>query len=174
MASPIKFAHIVLKTTRYEEMLAWWLGVLEADVRHGNEFLTFLSYDDEHHRMAIVGMPGLTAPDATAYGVDHFAFTMAGLDALFDLYERLKADGIEPEWTVNHGMTLSAYYRDPDGNRVEFQIDICSLDEADEFMRGPVFAANPIGVDVDFDDLGARHRAGESFEAVTAYVPIAT
>ncbi|NDH45125.1 MAG: hypothetical protein EBY04_01945, partial [Actinobacteria bacterium] len=49
--SPIKFAHVVLKTTRYSEMLEWWQLVLSASVRHGNDFITFLSYDDEHHRL---------------------------------------------------------------------------------------------------------------------------
>jgi catechol-2,3-dioxygenase len=172
MASPSKFAHVVLKTTRYQEMLDWWLGVLEAEVRYSNDFLSFISYDDEHHRMAIAAIPGLGEADTNTVGVDHFAFTMSGLDDLFDLYDRLKATGVDPEWTVNHGMTLSAYYRDPDGNQAEFQIDLCSLDEADEFMHGPLFAANPIGIDVDFDDLIERYRGGEPFESVTAYVPV--
>ena len=57
MASPIKFAHIVLKTTQYQEMVSWWKNFLEADVRHGDHFISFLSYDDEHHRLAIVQMP---------------------------------------------------------------------------------------------------------------------
>lgn len=68
---------------------------------------------------------------------------------------------------VNHGMTLSAYYRDPDGNQVEFQVDLCSLAEADEFMRSPAFAANPIGVNVDFADLMERRAAGEPDASLT-------
>jgi catechol-2,3-dioxygenase len=172
MASPVKFAHVVLRTARFDELKQWWLTVLQADVRHGNDFLAFISYDDEHHRMAIVKMPHLDDQDATRAGVEHFAYTMANIDDLFDHYTRLKDEhGIEPYWTINHGMTLSAYYCDPDGNQAEFQIDICSLEEADEFMHGPLFAANPIGVDVDFDDLIERHLGGESFESITAYVP---
>ena len=31
MASPIKFAHIVLKTTRYGEMVAWWKSFLQGE-----------------------------------------------------------------------------------------------------------------------------------------------
>ena len=68
-------------------------------------------------------------------------------------------------------MTLSAYYRDPDGNQVELQVDTMSLDEADTFMSSPVFAANPIGINVDFDDLVARRRSGESVDSITEYVP---
>lgn len=40
-------------------------------------------------------------------------------------------------------------------------------------MRSPVFAANPIGIPVDFDDLVARYEDGESEESILAY-PLAT
>ena len=42
MASPIKFAHVVLKSPRYAEMLEWWLDFLEGSVRYGNDFISFL------------------------------------------------------------------------------------------------------------------------------------
>jgi hypothetical protein len=44
-----------------------------------------------------------------------------------------------------------------------------TMDEADAFMAGPLFAANPIGIDVDFETLIARYRAGEGVAAVTDY-----
>ena len=169
MASPIKFAHVVLKTKQYEEMVSWWCNFLGAQVRHGNDFLSFLSYDDEHHRIAIARMPHLADRAADTVGVEHFAFTYASLDDLFGQYERMKAAGIAPYWTINHGMTLSAYYRDPDGNQVETQVDSMTMEEADEFMNGPLFAENPIGINVDFDALAARHRAGEDAASITDY-----
>jgi catechol-2,3-dioxygenase len=169
MASPIKFAHVVLKSPRYREMVAWWVDFLDGAVRHGDDFISFLSYDDEHHRIAIANFPNLEPRSATAEGVEHFAFTYASLDDLFDQYERMKAKGISPYWTINHGATLSAYYRDPDGNQVETQVDAMSMREADEFMSGPLFAANPIGIDVNFDELLLRYRAGASAESITDY-----
>ena len=168
MASPIKFAHIVLKTTQYRKMLDWWTDFLEADVRHGNDFISFLSYDDEH-RLAIVNLPHLHERDANAVGVEHFAFTYATLDDLFAHYERLKAKGLEPYWTINHGMNFSAYYRDPDGNQVEAQIDCMSVEDSIEFMASDAFAANPIGIDVDFDALIARRRSGEEVASLIDY-----
>lgn len=171
MAPPIKFAHVVLRTSRFSEQLDWWTTVLEAEVRYGNDFIAFLSYDDEHHRVAIVSVPDLAEGNRKTAGVEHVAYTMGSLDDLFDLYTRLAGRDIKPYWTINHGMTLSAYYRDPDENQVEFQVDLCSLAEADVFMRSPAFAANPIGIDVDFEDLIARRAAGESDEALTAYAP---
>lgn len=169
MASPIKFAHIVLKTSRYAEMVAWWTDFLEADVRHGNDFISFLSYDDEHHRLAIANLAHLHDRDARAAGVEHFAFTYASLDDLFAQYERMKAKGIMPYWTINHGMNFSAYYRDPDANQVETQIDCMSVEESIAFMASDVFAANPIGVDVDFEALIARRRAGEDVANLIDY-----
>ena len=169
--TPVKLAHVVLRTRNYDEMLAWWKLVLNAEVRQGNDFLTFLSYDDEHHRIAIVKMPHLQDRPRDTVGVEHFAFTFADLDSLFAKYEQLKHADISPYWTINHGMTLSAYYRDPDGNQVELQVDTMSLTEAETFMASPVFAANPIGIDVDFDELVARRRAGEQEATITAYVP---
>jgi catechol 2,3-dioxygenase-like lactoylglutathione lyase family enzyme len=169
--TPVKLAHVVLRTRNYDEMIAWWKLVLNAEVRQGNDFLTFLSYDDEHHRIAIVKLPHLRDRQHDAVGVEHFAFTFANLDSLFAKYEQLKHAGISPYWAVNHGMTLSAYYRDPDGNQVELQVDTMSLAEAETFMASPVFAANPIGINVDFDELVARRRAGEQAASITAYVP---
>jgi catechol-2,3-dioxygenase len=169
MASPIKFAHIVLKTSRYAEMLEWWKTFLEGEARHESEFISFISYDDEHHRVAIVNFPNLEDRAANACGTEHFAFTYASLDDLFGQFERMKARGISPYWTINHGMTLSAYYRDPDGNQVETQFDSMSMQEADAFMAGPLFAANPIGIDVDFEALVTRRRAGEDVTTLVDY-----
>ena len=124
---------------------------------------------EEHHRVAIAAIPGLDEPNPKAAGIEHFAFTFANIDDLFAQYEKMAAKGEKPYWTINHGFTLSAYYRDPDGNQVETQVDSMSMEEADEFMAGPLFAANPIGINVDFEELIARHRAGASFASITDY-----
>jgi len=65
----------------------------------------------------------------------------------------------------------AAYYADPDGNQVELQVDSMSPAEAEEFMAGDVFAANPIGVAFDPADIVTRRAAGESIESLVAYVP---
>jgi catechol-2,3-dioxygenase len=169
MASPIKFAHIVLRTRQYREMIEWWCMFLGGTVRQANDFLSFISYDDEHHRVAIVGLPHLVDPTPQGVGLEHFAYTFASLDDLFAKYEQMCAAGHRPYWTINHGMTLSAYYKDPDGNQVETQVDSMTLEEASIFMSSPTFAANPIGIDVDFDELIRRYRAGTSAKEIMDY-----
>jgi catechol-2,3-dioxygenase len=166
MAKPIKFAHVVLDTNKLREMVDWYLTFLEAEVRHANDYISFLSYDDEHHRIAIVDRAKQDKVRG-ACGMAHVAYTYADVDDLFDNYTRLKAAGIVPVRMIHHGMTLSAYYADPDGNQVETQIDVMSMDEADAFMRSDVFRDNPIGILVDFDDLIERHANGDP--TVTEY-----
>ena len=169
--SPAKPAHIVIRTPRFDESIAWWTTVLGAEVRHRNDFLCFLTYDDEHHRLAILSVPTLAENDRRSAGLEHVAFTYADLDDLLAAYERLEAEGIRPIAPIHHGMTLSMYYADPDGNQVELQIDTMTPEQAEEFMAGPVFAANPIGVPFDPDDLVARRAAGEPVESVVEYIP---
>lgn len=53
------------------------------------------------------------------------------------------------------------YYADPDGNQMEFQVESFGAnEEANAYMGGSHFAANPIGVEFDPDDWLARLRAG--------------
>lgn len=49
------------------------------------------------------------------------------------------------------------YYRDPDGNKVELQVDNFDLpEEADSFLRSSLFIKNPIGTDFDPDEWSAQ------------------
>ena len=56
IARPSKFAHVVYRTRRFEEMLRWYQTVFGAKVQFQNPGLAFLTYDDEHHRFAIANM----------------------------------------------------------------------------------------------------------------------
>ena len=40
-------------------MVDWYTTVLAAEVVHSNDMLAFMTYDDEHHRLAIAAFPGL-------------------------------------------------------------------------------------------------------------------
>ena len=171
--APIQLAHIVRRTSRFDALVQWYQTVLGAEVVHSDGTLAFLSYDDEHHRIAIVQIPGLDEQPAMAAGTDHVAFTYADLGDLLYTFARLKRGGIEPYWCINHGPTTSLYYKDPDGNRVELQVDnFANADEANRWMRDGEFAANPIGVIFDPDQLLARYRAGEALGGLTTRPPL--
>jgi len=171
--APVALAHVVRRTSRFEAMLAWYQTVFGAEVVHSDGMLAFLTYDDEHHRFAIASIPGLEDQPPMAAGTDHVAFTHADLGDLLYTYARLKREGIEPYWCVNHGPTTSLYYKDPDGNRVELQVDnFPSVEATNRWMRSGDFAANPIGVVFDPEALLARYRAGEPMETLTARPPL--
>ena len=51
---------------------------------------------------------------------------------------------------------------DPDGNMMEFQIDLCDAETAYEFMESEAFENNPIGELFDPDELVEKYEAGEN------------
>ena len=170
--APAKLAHVVRRTTRLEEMIAWYETVLAARVVHRDDMLAFLTYDDEHHRIAIARIPGLEDGSQMAAGTDHIAFTYEDLGDLLNTWARLRAEGIEPYWCLNHGPTTSMYYKDPDGNKVELQIDNFDTDEANRWMGSGEFAQNPIGIIFEPEELLARYRGGEPLETLLRRAPL--
>lgn len=165
MVSPSKFCHVVYKTHRFEEMIEWYTKVFEARVQFRDDRLAFLTYDEEHHRFAFANLGPVSGEnpldnDATQR-VAHVAYAWDSLQDLLETYKRLKAMGVKPPRPLRHGLTLSLYYADPDGNNMEFQIDLMSPDAANRFMASPAFDANPIGEAFDPDELVARYEKGE-------------
>lgn len=161
MASPVKMSHYVLQTNRIPELRDWYVAVLGAEIVHENERLCFMAYDDEHHRLALLNFEPLEAKGEHRAGLNHVAFCFASLGDLLDKWERLKARGVDPVWCVNHGPTTSLYYRDPDGNGIELEVDnFAVLADCKAYMRGPDFARNPTGIEFDPADLLRCLRAG--------------
>ncbi len=171
--TPTKLAHFVLRSGNKEESVKWWSTVLCAHVVHENDFVSFLTYDDEHHRLAIVVNPELGNDGRAHAGVEHVAFTYSSLDDLVTTYERLRDAGITPILPINHGMSLSFYYADPDGNQVELQIDLATPEQASAFMESDAFKDNPLGVVFEPEEMARQHRSGQEVEALRVYGPAA-
>ena len=160
--SPTRLAHVVLRSAQLGALVDWYATVLCATVAFSDGNLAFLSYDEEHHRIAVLNIPGLQRQPDGFTGVHHMAFTYATLSDLISTYERLERQCIRPVTCINHGPTTSMYYADPDGNQVELQVDnYDTLEEAGEFFYSPAFAMNPIGVDFEPAELARRFHAGE-------------
>lgn len=165
--SPQMLAHVVLRTAKFKVMVDYYKKFLGAEASYENDMLSFLRYDKEHHRVAIIGIPStLDKPKDTA-GMDHMAFTFNTLDDMALAYCQRKELGIAPDICINHGPTTSMYYTDPDGNRIETQVDnFDSAEDANEFMASEAFAKNPIGTDFDPEDLLKRLASGESHASI--------
>ena len=164
---PRKLAHVVIRTARYRESLNWWATVLDASPSFENDQLSFMTYDDEHHRIGIINMPNLTEQSPTTAGVEHVAFTFEELGELLATYKRLKGEGIVPFWTINHGPTISMYYRDPDRNKVELQYDAFKTKEdIDAFFASGAYEENFMGIIFDAEKMVADYEAGITVETL--------
>lgn len=161
MATP-KFAHVVLQTGQLEEMRNWYCALLDGHVVFEGNGLSFVTFDEEHHRIAFMSPPVQLEPRSPlASGMHHVAYTFESLDDLLDRYSGLKVKGIEPHVPIQHGVTTSLYYRDPDGNFVELQVDnFATPDEATAYMTGPEYGENPVGVCFEPDKMLAARGAG--------------
>ena len=119
-ATPILFAHFVLRSSNIQPMIDWYSTVLNMHVVQRTDYICFLTYDNEHHRL-----------------------------------------GIEPSRCLHHGPTVSIYYRDPDGNGVELQVDRYATKEATAaYFQTAEFKKNPIGVAFDPEALVQAYEAG--------------
>jgi catechol-2,3-dioxygenase len=168
--SPEKLAHVVLNTSpeNYKAMTSFYKTFLGGHAAMENDQICFITYDEEHHRIAIIAIPGLEPKvSKSSPGLGHIAFAHDSLPSLFEAYKQRLTNGLKPIWCVNHGMTMSMYYKDPDGNHLETQVDIMDVDKANAYMYSAEFTENPIGVDYVPEELMARLEKGESVESLT-------
>src|SRR5580704_5402276 len=86
-----RISHVVLRTTRLGEMIEWYQTVFHAQVLYRSDFGAFLTYDEEHHRIALFAFPGLVEKPKRSTGLDHLAFFYATFGDWIENYERLKA-----------------------------------------------------------------------------------
>jgi catechol 2,3-dioxygenase len=160
------FHHVNLKTTRLQEMINWYGTVIGTKPTFQFPGGAWLTNDGANHRIALLTSSKMTDdPDKIMHtGMHHIAFEYKSCDELLDTYTRLKALGIVPHMSLDHGMTMSFYYVDPDGNSVELQYDnFGDWRASSEWMRtSPAFAKNPIGMMVDPAKMVQARAAGAS------------
>nr|WP_239096463.1 VOC family protein [Streptomyces sp. SID11385] len=112
-------------------------------------------------------MPDLERTSPRAAVVNHVAYTFDHLDDLLERYQELREQGIEPWQPVQHGVTTSLYYEDPDGNKVEMQVDnFATAEAATACMEGPEYDADPIGVLFRPELMIEARRAGTPAEEI--------
>ncbi len=156
--------HVNLKTCRLQAMIDWYGLVVGMTPQHQFDGGAWLTNDEANHRLALLVTPALiNDPDKLIHaGIHHIAFEYASMGELLDAYVRLCGEDVVPHACLDHGMTTSFYYVDPDGNSVELQSDNFGGDWASSrrFLATPEFAANPIGMNIDPDALIRARAAG--------------
>lgn len=166
--------HVTFKTSRLDEMVTWYGIVLGSRVQFRDANNAWTTNDEANHRIAFLSTPAMTDDQDKARhnGVHHTAFEYASFADLMTSFARLKGDGILPAFCLDHGLTISLYYRDPEGNFVELQSDAFGdwkLSSA--WMRtSPDFAANPIGHFFDPERVYQAHTSGTDFKTLQSAI----
>ena len=133
-----KLHHVTMKTSHLDEMIAWYGKVIGAKVQFRDQVAAWTTNDTANHRIAFLAVPGLADdPQKISHnGMHHTAFEYDSFDDLMTSYDRLRKDGIEPAFCLDHGLTISLYYKDPEGNYVELQSDnFGDWNKSSEWMR---------------------------------------
>ena len=162
---PAYISHYGIRAKNYKDMVDWYKTVFEARVQHENEFLAFMTFDEEHHRIVIFEDAETVDRVPTAAGVDHIGYGISSFGDLVSTYERLKTKGITPFLPLNHKFTTSLYYRDPDGNEVELSVDNLPKEQCNEFIRDErmnEIGRPPFGCEFDAEELARLYHNGAS------------
>ena len=169
--------HFGLKTSNLDAMIDWYGKVLGMKPKHRTSAtnaaqgdsrwkIAWVSNDEANHRISIMALPRLADDEQRSRhkGMHHIAFEYPTLDGLLATFARLKLLAIEPVCAADHGTTTSFYYEDPDHNSIELMVDnFGDGEQSSDFMRRSAdFANNPMGADVDPDQIYGARAAGMS------------
>lgn len=186
-------SEVVLQTSRFDEMHDWYAAVIglpwyfentplqaavppppgDKQVRAADVRCCFmrLAPDFPHGAtLALFELPWVSRVPSSDPGLNHMQLKNKDLDTLVRRLELLRAAGIVPHRSANHGPTLSFYFRDPDQNIVEFCINnFDSLQQTQAFVRSDAFRANPSGLELELGDFLARYRAGTPKDVLLSF-----
>ena len=125
--------HVVIKVRDVARSEAFYNGVLGLPIvaRSTRGPMTFFSLGN-HHDFAIVALgEDATGPTDKTVGLAHVAFKIGdSLDNLREAKRHLDASGIDSA-PVDHEVTQSLYFSDPDGNQVELYVDTSDVWKAE-------------------------------------------
>ena len=119
--------HVVIRVTDRDRAERFYGGVLGlplcARLDQGRFKMAFFSLGN-HHDFAVMEVSGEgSSRSETAVGLHHVAFNIGTtLEELREAKAKLEAAGIAIH-PVDHEVTKSLYFQDPDGNGVEVYVD---------------------------------------------------
>src|SRR6516165_11013754 len=133
MSVPKEIGHIVLNVTDVERSTRFYRDVVGFQVSRYRPDGTgaFLTCGVVHHNLALFKAPADAQPlKKGSIGLNHFAFKVESYSALQEAHKRLVAANATIDHIVDHGMTRSVYFLDPDGIEMELFCD--TFDTEDE------------------------------------------
>jgi catechol 2,3-dioxygenase len=161
---PPRLHHATFMTMDVDAMVAFYELVAGLQPVYYAQHAAWLTNDEANHRIALLRLPGVHPPQDKPHsaGLHHTAFEYASFDEWLDNYIRLRDVGVTPKICLDHGMTMSMYYQDPDGNGVEIQVDAFNdWTLSKEWMwASQEFSADQIGPQFDPEKLVAARESG--------------
>jgi catechol-2,3-dioxygenase len=119
-----KLGHVVLKVRDLVRSEAFYTGVVGLRVTgrmDGRMVFFSVPGNEDSHDLAIWKVGADAAPAAAKQvGLFHVAWQVERAEDLEPLYRELLAKGVKVHGTTDHGVNLSIYFEDPDGNMLEF------------------------------------------------------
>ena len=119
--------HVVLKVSDLERSERFYTDVLGMQVcarlNDPRYHMIFFSLGN-HHELALLEVSGGERPDERAVGLHHAAFCIGdAIDQLVEARTHLESAGVACQ-PVDHDVTKSLYFTDPDGNMLEVYVDL--------------------------------------------------
>jgi catechol 2,3-dioxygenase len=127
MIRPDRIGHVVIKVHDLERSRKFYTEVMGLQLMNVSSEINmafFASDGRDHHEIAVVEV-GKDAPEGQAgeIGLSHIAFRLRDEAHLRAAFEDLKAHEVKVIATVNHGVSRSVYFHDPDGHLLEVYCD---------------------------------------------------
>ena len=149
MSFSLAFTHTGIYVTNMERMVDFYTRVVGFAVSdrgprlQGGGEIAFMTRDPREHHQVVLATG---RPDKLPFNmVNQLSFLVDDLSTLKTLYGDLKREpGVEDLGPVSHGNALSAYFLDPEKNRIEF------------YMHTPWHVPQPHRISVDLTLPDAR------------------
>ncbi len=156
MIRPERLGHAVIKVRDLDRSRQFYTEVLGMQIMKDVPEIraVFLAnHGRDHHELALFEIGSeAEAPNHKAVGLAHIAFRLTTQEELEAAYHELKEKGVPVHFTVNHGITKSVYFEDPDGYELEVY---CDNDPA-EYVRYPNAYLGLEKLDYAAQDKGLR------------------
>ena len=121
----VRIGHVHLRVGDLERATAFYRDVLGFDVKASSPTAAFLAAGDYHHHIGLNTWhsKGGTPPPEGHTGLEHFAILYPDRRELARAVERLLKHGYPIRAAQDHGVSISVYLSDPDGNGIELYYD---------------------------------------------------
>src|SRR5262245_44549433 len=147
---PKEIGHLVLNVTDVAQSTAFYRDVVGFQVSRfrPDGSGAFLTCGIVHHNLALFKAPADAQPlQRGQIGLNHFAFKVESYTALQEAHKRLVAANATIDHIVDHGMTRSVYFLDPDGIEMELFCDTFATEEEGlEYMKSTRGGATPMDI----------------------------